>query len=205
MSGGPPIVPGVRVVVRAGDPLSLAALTACLDAAPGITAVPASGRAAADVLLLAPTGAVADVGAGRPTGPPAVLVANRLSRPDALRLVRAGVVGALPRSAATGGRLPHAVLRAATGPAVTARELLDGFHRARYEADPPAEPVPGRLLPREVGVLRLLAEGRSTAQIAAELGYAERTIKNTLYEVTARMGLRNRPHAVAHAIRTGAI
>ncbi|GAA1295872.1 helix-turn-helix transcriptional regulator [Saccharothrix xinjiangensis] len=212
MSGGPLIIPGdlaalrgVRVAVRAGDPLSLAALIDSLDAVPGLSAAPAGGRARADVLLLAPAGAVAHVGAERLAGLPAVLLANRLSLPDARHLTRAGVVEVLPRSAFAGGRAARAVLRAATRPVVTAHALLDGFHRARREAAAPVEPAAVRLLPREVDVLRLLAEGFTTARIAAELGYAERTIKNTVYEMTNRTGLRNRSHAIAHAIRAGVI
>ncbi|MFC6093439.1 hypothetical protein [Saccharothrix lopnurensis] len=98
-----------------------------------------SGRAVADVLLLAPTGAVADVGAGRPTGPPAVLVANRLSRPDALGLVRAGRTGPRPHAVAhairTGatwtGNHPDSRKTGTTGHGV---EAFDGVRIANHAA-----------------------------------------------------------------------
>ena len=53
--------------------------------------------------------------------------------------------------------------------------------------------------------LRLLAEGYDTAAIADTLAYSERTIKNVIHDVTSRLHLRNRSHAVAFAMRTGVI
>ena len=58
---------------------------------------------------------------------------------------------------------------------------------------------------RELAVLRLLAQGLSTREVAKTLCYSERTIKNVLYELTTRHGLRNRTHAVAVAVRAGVV
>ncbi len=58
---------------------------------------------------------------------------------------------------------------------------------------------------RERTVLRLVSEGFDTAEIAAELAYSERTVKNAIHAVTERHHLRNRSHAVAYALRVGAI
>jgi len=69
----------------------------------------------------------------------------------------------------------------------------------------PAEPGCGRLTPREAAVLRLLAEGLSTAEVAVRLAYSERTVKNIVYDLTVRLDVRNRTHAVALAIREGLI
>ncbi len=54
-------------------------------------------------------------------------------------------------------------------------------------------------------MLRLMADGMDTAEIAQKLCYSERTVKNVIYGVTSRLNLRNRPHAVAYAMRAGAI
>ncbi len=62
---------------------------------------------------------------------------------------------------------------------------------------------PSPLTPREEAVLRLVAEGRSTAEIAAAVAYSERSVKNVIQAVTERLALRNRCHAVAHAVRSG--
>jgi len=56
---------------------------------------------------------------------------------------------------------------------------------------------------REISILRLIADGHSTTEIARQLAYSERTIKNTLQGVTTRLQLRNRSHAVAYALREG--
>ena len=58
---------------------------------------------------------------------------------------------------------------------------------------------------REVDVLRLVAEGLDTGEIARQLAFSERTIKSVLHDVTTRLQLRNRAHAVAFAVREGFI
>ncbi len=58
---------------------------------------------------------------------------------------------------------------------------------------------------RELDVLRLLARGLSTREVAHTLSYSERTIKNVIYGLTTRTGLRNRTHAVAVAVRIGLV
>jgi len=54
-------------------------------------------------------------------------------------------------------------------------------------------------------VLRLIADGCDTSEIANRLAYSERTVKNVLHDVTTRLQLRNRSHAVAYALRQGLI
>ena len=56
---------------------------------------------------------------------------------------------------------------------------------------------------REVEVLRLLAEGMDTLEIARRLSYSERTVRNIIHGLLTRMKLRNRAHAVAYALRNG--
>jgi DNA-binding CsgD family transcriptional regulator len=58
---------------------------------------------------------------------------------------------------------------------------------------------------REVDVLRLIADGLDTAEIADRMKYSERTVKNILYAMMTRLNLRNRSHAVAYAMRSGII
>jgi DNA-binding NarL/FixJ family response regulator len=63
----------------------------------------------------------------------------------------------------------------------------------------------GQLAARELGVLRLLAEGDDTKDIAAKLCYSERTVKNIVHDVLVKMNCRSRAHAVALATRRGVI
>ncbi len=58
---------------------------------------------------------------------------------------------------------------------------------------------------REIEILRLLADGLDTTEIALELAYSERTVKKILHDVTTRFQLKNRCHAVAYALRNGVI
>ena len=44
-------------------------------------------------------------------------------------------------------------------------------------------------------MLKLLADGLGTNEIASALAYSERTIKNVIHDVTTRLNLRNRSHA----------
>ncbi len=80
----------------------------------------------------------------------------------------------------------------------------------RLDADSSTRPgsgplQPAELSPRDVSVLRLLADGSSTADIASGLAYSESTIKNVVHDLVHRLGARNRTQAVAMAIRAGVI
>jgi DNA-binding NarL/FixJ family response regulator len=54
-------------------------------------------------------------------------------------------------------------------------------------------------------VLRLVAEGMDTTEIAEEMRYSVRTVKSVIYGVMSRYKLRNRSHVVAYALRAGLI
>ncbi len=69
----------------------------------------------------------------------------------------------------------------------------------------PAQLTFGGLTQRELTVLRLIAEGYSTSEIATQMAYSERTIKNAIHDLVSRFQLRNRSHAVAYAVRQGLI
>jgi DNA-binding NarL/FixJ family response regulator len=58
---------------------------------------------------------------------------------------------------------------------------------------------------RYVEVLRLLAQGAGTQDIATSLSYSERTIKGLIQEIERELGARSRAHAVAEGIRRGLI
>ena len=56
---------------------------------------------------------------------------------------------------------------------------------------------------RQLDILRHLADGCTTDQVARRISYCPRTVKGDLIDLFTRYGLRNRPHAVAVAIRNG--
>jgi len=53
---------------------------------------------------------------------------------------------------------------------------------------------------REVEVLALVAQGHTNAEIGAALYISEETVKSHLRHIIAKMGARNRTHAVAIAV-----
>jgi len=56
-----------------------------------------------------------------------------------------------------------------------------------------------RLTPREREMARLVAQGLDNAQIAAHLGLADKTVRNALSVLYAKLGVDSRPRAVARA------
>jgi DNA-binding CsgD family transcriptional regulator len=97
-----------------------------------------------------------------------------------------------------------AALAAGQPPAPDGRSALPGTAVTRLgSALVQATGRPSELTAREQAVLRLIARGRTTAEVAAELSYSERSIKNVIHGVTERLALRNRCHVVAHAVREG--
>jgi DNA-binding CsgD family transcriptional regulator len=50
-----------------------------------------------------------------------------------------------------------------------------------------------------------MADGLGNAAIAQVLCCSEHTVKNVIYDLTARLQVRNRAHAVAYAVRRGLV
>ena len=65
--------------------------------------------------------------------------------------------------------------------------------------------TPPHLTKRQLEVLRLLAEGRSTAEIAAALGLTETTVRNYVANLQAALGVHTRLQAVIAARKAGLI
>lgn len=96
--------------------------------------------------------------------------------------------------------LVDAVRRVAAGqnlldPAVTERVL------ARLRHGPEEDPLIKQLTAQERRVLELLSEGKTNRQIASELYLAEKTIKNYVTSVLAKMGMARRTEAAVYAAR----
>jgi NarL family two-component system response regulator LiaR len=62
-----------------------------------------------------------------------------------------------------------------------------------------------KLTPREMDVLRLLAQGLSNRKIAAQLSINERTVKYHVSAILAKLEAANRTEAVMRAIEQGLI
>ncbi|MEU4292413.1 response regulator transcription factor [Kribbella sp. NPDC026596] len=107
----------------------------------------------------------------------------------------------------TAERLFDAVRVIASGggllaPTVT-RRLIAEFARLRPAAE---SGVPlGSLTPREVEVLRLIAEGLSNPEIASRLVVSEETVKTHVSRLLGKLGLRDRTQAVIAAYESGLV
>ncbi len=132
--------------------------------------------------------ALRDAGIADP--PPFEVDISRLR--DALRN-RLGA-GWMTRAAADGAAVPVAMVIA---------EALAYEPPALEQPDARDEPAPSGLSPRELEVLRLLADGLTNAQIAQRLFISQRTASTHVRHIFDKLDVTSRSAAVAWAIRTG--
>ena len=114
---------------------------------------------------------------------------------DVLPAIEAGAVGYLLKDAAR-PELLDAVRAAARGESVLSPSVA---RRVLGRVREPAE----LLKPREVELLRLVAEGATNREAAARLLVSEATVKAYLLRIYDRLGARDRASAVAEAYRRG--
>jgi DNA-binding NarL/FixJ family response regulator len=204
----------VRVALQAMDPVSHAGLVALLQFRGDVAVLRSAQRADAEVLVaaaerLTPDAVAALRRAGAEANAPIVLIAQEVAEAELMTAVELRVVAILPRGAVTAERLAHSVRAAAAGggvlPPNLVGELLKQVERMQRDVLAPNGLNASGLTPREIDVLRLMADGFDTNEIAGKLCYSERTVKNVIYGVTHRLKLRNRSHAVAYALRAGMI
>ncbi|MFC6885998.1 response regulator [Actinomadura yumaensis] len=217
----------VRVLVVADLEVVRAGFAALLDAQPdlAVAGTAADGAEAVRACRDAPPGA----------GPDVVLMDVRMPVMDgieATRRITADGGGAAPRilmlttfdldehvydalvagasgfllKDVTAERLFDAVRVVASGEALLApsvtRRLIGEFTRLRPRPPSPSLAV---LTPRETGVLRLVAEGLSNAEIAERLVVGEETVKTHVSRVLRKLGVRDRVQAVVTAYESGLV
>jgi DNA-binding NarL/FixJ family response regulator len=120
--------------------------------------------------------------------------------------LRAGASGFLLKDAPP-GQLLHGIRTVATGAALLDPEVtrrLVGRYAARIR---PTAGGPGgsSLTPRELEVLRLIAEGLTNAEIAAALVISPETVKTYVSRLLTKLDLRDRVQAVVYAYRHGLV
>ncbi|GAB3450516.1 helix-turn-helix transcriptional regulator [Actinophytocola sediminis] len=194
-----------RVAVLAVDPLTHAGLRSELQDKPGIELV--EDLTETDVVVAVGESVLRDL-----TPVPnrrLVLIASEPRLADLWNAVERGLAVLVPRTEATTPRLLAAIADARRGrgdiPPEYLGSLLQGLSRLQRDVLAPRQLTFTGLSCREADVLRHIADGLDTGQIAKTLSYSERTVKNTLQGLLTRLGLRNRTHAIAYAIRLGLI
>ena len=193
----------IAVVVHDGDPLSRAGVIEFLENRPDLVVLDEYREGSVAVVLVdvldASTvsrlrGLVADLDKR------VVLVVGELDEAQVGMVLDVGARTVVLRHQLTAERLVKAVEAAARGEGDPPPRLLAQVRGTQRKGRPPSEPTE-----RELGVLRLVADGLDTREIAERLAYSERTVKGVLYDVMARKHWRNRAHAVAVAVREGYI
>ncbi|MFI5933956.1 response regulator transcription factor [Actinoplanes sp. NPDC051494] len=202
----------VRIHVRAHDPVVAEGVVDFLRGTPAVVVTSAPDGGPADLLIVV-AGPVADEPEPPvPTGVPTILIVEPAPLVDLLRLIAAyPVVAVLSRATITQRGLIDLVGLALSDRRHLETTVLPAARAIAVEHDTGAGAGAGTdrrrpwLSDRERAVLRLMAEGYETDEVAEKLNYSARTIKNILRGVTLRAGLHSRTHAVAWAIREGLI
>ncbi len=89
--------------------------------------------------------------------------------------------------------------RSSLDPTIAARVLLEIKGTAKRP------PAPDPLTDRELEVLRLVATGRSNAEVAGQLFITEATVRSHMSNILSKLGLTNRVQATLYALQEGII
>lgn len=204
----------IPVFVYGADPVSQAGVIGQLRQQPEVWVVEEGDVDSADVAVLVADEVDHDLvtvsrAIQRNGCPKVVLVVTKLDGTAVLAGIEAGACGFLRRSEATSDQLVETIIAAVAGdgsvPPDLLGRLLDQLRNLNSTVLAPRGLTLAGLAEREIEVLRLVSEGFDTGEIAGHLCYSERTVKNVLHDVTTRLQLRNRSHAVAYAMRLGLI
>ncbi|MCL6674135.1 helix-turn-helix transcriptional regulator [Streptomyces panaciradicis] len=207
----------ISIAVFAGDRITGDGAVCYLRGQRGLTVLPDGAEAQADVVLILTTEvteetmALMERAAARSVRPGMgiVLVTAGLQQAQLARAMRSGLRGVVWRQDSGYDKVVQAVRNVAAGdallPARVQGWLVDHVGVVERDVLRPRGLTPSGLDHREVDVLRLLADGFDTTEIAQKLNYSERTIKSVVSAILNRLGLRNRAHAVAFALRSGTL
>jgi two-component system, NarL family, response regulator YdfI len=200
----------IRVLIAAASPLERAGLEALLSSSPGLQVVgrvPDGEALERAIQAQEPEVVVWATERGEepvPTAPPGpawILLSEEARGAWTAEALRAGARAVLPREV-TSAELTAAVEAAAAGLIVLHPETAEALV-------PPSRPGPARerqaLTPREVEVLRMLAEGLGNKEIAGRLEISEHTVKFHLGSIFAKLGATSRTEAVTLGIRLGLV
>ncbi|WP_181788609.1 response regulator [Streptomyces phytophilus] len=180
----------------------------------GLTAVDLAGELRPDVVLMDVRMPVLDgieatrrLAGARVPRPAKVLVLTTFNLDKYVyEALRAGAAGFLLKDAPP-AQLLHGIRTVAAGAALLDPEVtrqLVGRYAARIRpADGAPRDIP--LTPRELEVLRLIADGLSNGEIAAALQLSHETVKTFVSRILTKLDLRDRVQAVVYAYRQGLV
>ena len=200
----------ISVLVFAKDPISRAGVSGQLLDLADITTVDPDESRDAEVAVIVVDGIDDEVvrvirTIQRTTASRIIVIAAVADARAKTAAIEAGASGLLMRSSADHMQLARAIRQAHRGEHMESPSL-DSEQRGRPSGrtaqwDGGHQP----LTKRDRDVLRFLADGYDTSEIARQLAYSEPTIKNVIQRLFDHLQARNRPHAVAIALRAGII
>ncbi|WP_327329418.1 MULTISPECIES: response regulator transcription factor [unclassified Streptomyces] len=214
----------IRVLICDDQVLIRTGLATIIDAQPdlevagecgdGRTGVDLAGKVRPDVVVMDIRMPVLDgiaatrllAGAGVPH-PVKVLVVTTFNLDEYVyEALRAGASGFLLKDAPP-DRLLHGIRTVAAGAALldpdVTRQLVGRYAARIRPTEDKSTDIP--LTPRELEVLRLIAEGLSNNEIAASLVISRETVKTFVSRILTKLGLRDRVQAVVYAYRQGLV
>lgn len=200
----------LSVWIEDPNPIYRRGLSACLEAE-GITVAGESDRLPGAVDPSRAHALVFGASEGRlgevvhlHQGSPVALVALVRDQhdPALVDAVEAGVPGILLRDELSPASLVAALRTVATGQSAVPARLLARILESAAQGRRHGVFDIGA---REVSVLRELAAGSDTNEIADQLAYSERMVKRIVHDLLVKMNCRNRAQAVALAVRHGII
>jgi DNA-binding NarL/FixJ family response regulator len=192
----------IRIAIAAQSAVVRAGIESLLATAPGLE-VAGSFADTAGIDALRPDVLVIAGNIPRVAGAPSVVLTNDdqpVWTPEALR---AGVRALLPRDASPAAILA-AIDAAASGMALVDPQELESLLAVAAPAETAAA-VATPLTPRELEVLRMMADGAANKEVAWRLGISEHTVKFHVASILGKLNAGTRTEAVARGLRTGLI
>jgi DNA-binding NarL/FixJ family response regulator len=123
--------------------------------------------------------------------------------------LRAGAIGYLLKDVSS-EKLVEAIQTAYEGqyflqPSITAKVVSEISKISKPARKKKEEMIPDPLSPREIEILRIVAQGASNKEIAEQLFISEGTVKNHLSSILSKLGVRDRMQAILKAREYGII
>jgi len=141
---------------------------------------------------------------GEPLSATLVILTDDFEKFLASDALRSGVRAILPRDAKP-EEIYAAIQASVAGLVVIHPDALDSLLPADAEKQSELDPSDHILTPREIEVLRMIAEGLGNKEIASKLGISDHTVKFHISSTFAKLGASNRAEAVTLGIRLGLI
>lgn len=134
---------------------------------------------------------------------PVVVISGVANEEDVAACIQVGVKGFLPKT--LGGEIfATAIMLVAKGGTYVPIEFMTSQSRPGSRDPAPAAGMEG-INEREKSMIKMVVAGASNKEIAREFSLQEVTVKVCLSRIFRKMGVKNRSHAAALAVRSGLV